>query len=886
MEAQLEQFLGGQLQRGMYGQDPVTQYQLSETQADIERARDQQIEDLQRFGIIGGEGVSMGAGADVLGDFYDRSGRRMDAVRAAGTQRMLDTILPQASQFGTAQAERAHRAREFESGLNLDRLKLQQEVADASLARRKMLTEATGIEQFEEGVRQFERELDVGSKEAALDRALTTSESEAQREFAASESAYQREHEKAEAALGRQLTADESERLRTFTRDQSELDRALRREEAIGEIMTPEGFRRQSLAGRQMAQDESQFARELEQRQRQADRDRDLRQQEMMGYQLGPGGRREETLGARELGQRSAEAELDRALSREEISQRGELAGAQRALEREGLTGEVVGPGGRRMTTLESQRLADARDQFDRGLISQEQLAAQERALEREALTGEVVGPGGRRMATIDQQRLTEARDQFDRGLISQEELARQERQLEREALTGEVMTGGRRMSTVESQRVGLEKQRLADARDQFDRGLISQEQLTRAEQDLRRSEITGQVRGPGGVMQDTLRAKEIEADRQLREAGITGMYGEDETLAARQLEQDRLMQEAGLTGRYGDVDTLAARELEQRGTQFEKGLSRDYEALSLEKARHSAQADQFTQQLLQQARQFGVQLDYEKARDIAERELENRRLTTQEDQFTRSMDRDYAGLDIESARLKTDAELAREADATRRFLSGEEQKLSREQFKTDEAFRREELELGEAFRREALTSEQDLRRDLEEQRKREAMAGLSGVYYEGQEAFDTEAKKARRAAEQAEQERLGLAKGQLTGTYEGDFTAAERDAMDRRRIQQAELTGYLGEGRLPEDMTASERHASRSRELQEAELLGMLGEDPTLAREQLTEQQYQADRDYQQRILAARMAQLGDKAMPIALQEYFDRELDLTPWNSNRQRR
>jgi len=86
--------------------------------------------------------------------------------------------------------------------------------------------------------------------------------------------------------------------------------------------------------------------------------------------------------------------------------------------------------------------------------------------------------------------------------------------------------------------------------------------------------------------------------------------------------------------------------------------------------------------------------------------------------------------------------------------------------------------------------------------------------------------------------------------------------------------------------MTASERHASRSRELQEAELLGMLGEDPTLAREQLTAQQYQADRDYQQRILAARMAQLGDKAMPIALQEYFDRELDLTPWNSNRQRR
>ena len=97
---QITGFLGSQLaQATRPGQhDQITQSQLVDFDEQTRRAREQQIEDLNRFGIIGGGGVSSGRVADILGRFDAETLRGRQAIKGAGLDRMLGTILPQAVQ--------------------------------------------------------------------------------------------------------------------------------------------------------------------------------------------------------------------------------------------------------------------------------------------------------------------------------------------------------------------------------------------------------------------------------------------------------------------------------------------------------------------------------------------------------------------------------------------------------------------------------------------------------------------------------------------------------------------------------------------------------------------------------------------------------------------
>ena len=97
---QITGFLGSQLAQATRPgqQDQITQSQLTDFDEQTRRAREQQIEDLNRFGIIGGGGVSSGRVADILGRFDADTLRGRQAVKAAGLNRMLGTILPQAVQ--------------------------------------------------------------------------------------------------------------------------------------------------------------------------------------------------------------------------------------------------------------------------------------------------------------------------------------------------------------------------------------------------------------------------------------------------------------------------------------------------------------------------------------------------------------------------------------------------------------------------------------------------------------------------------------------------------------------------------------------------------------------------------------------------------------------
>lgn len=153
LEGTLESFLMGQMNQGFTGDDAITQANLADFNAEAEKARAQQIEDLQRFGVLG-DGVSSGSVADILGEFDAGVTRGRGALRAEGQRNLLNSILPNAQSLAQFQGAQQSRNREFEAGYNLDRLRAQQEVADRSLARRMPLTDPTGMQVFQESVRQ------------------------------------------------------------------------------------------------------------------------------------------------------------------------------------------------------------------------------------------------------------------------------------------------------------------------------------------------------------------------------------------------------------------------------------------------------------------------------------------------------------------------------------------------------------------------------------------------------------------------------------------------------------------------------------------------------------------------------------------------------------
>jgi hypothetical protein len=105
LEGDVQNFYQQQVQGGMSGNDPITQSALSDFDANASKARRQQIEDLQRFGVIG-NGVSAGGAADVLGEFDSGIQRGRSATRSGSIQNILNSVMPQAAGFASDQANR------------------------------------------------------------------------------------------------------------------------------------------------------------------------------------------------------------------------------------------------------------------------------------------------------------------------------------------------------------------------------------------------------------------------------------------------------------------------------------------------------------------------------------------------------------------------------------------------------------------------------------------------------------------------------------------------------------------------------------------------------------------------------------------------------------
>jgi hypothetical protein len=161
LEGALETFLQEQMARGFSGDDAITQANLADFDANSAKARAQQIEDLQRFGVLGGEGTSAGGVADVLGEFDSGIQRGRGQLQAEGQRNLLNSILPQTQSLAQFQGDLANNQRQYEGNYNLQRTGMEQDVANQAYNRRLPLTSPTGTQQFQEGIRQ-----------AGLDRAL------------------------------------------------------------------------------------------------------------------------------------------------------------------------------------------------------------------------------------------------------------------------------------------------------------------------------------------------------------------------------------------------------------------------------------------------------------------------------------------------------------------------------------------------------------------------------------------------------------------------------------------------------------------------------------------------------------------------------------------
>ena len=268
-------------------------------------------------------------------------------------------------------------------------------------------------------------------------------------------------------------------------------------------------------------------------------------------------------------------------LAREEMDLRRELMEQQRAMGLAELTGQV-GEGLRGYgapvgaQTLAAQELAQRQAESEA-----------ERGLRREELTGEITGVGGLKRSLAAQE-MEQRGSQFEQELAQQEALAEAQRDLAREEMRGYTYDPrtGQMVRTVEGQRLGQEA-------SQFE-----------ADRLLREAGITGTYDGA-----ETMAARQAREQQELAEAGLTGRYRDQDTMAAQQLEQDRLFREAALTGRYGDEDTLDARQLAQREALAREGLALDraelygegaegQRTLEAEQAERESQLDYLAQEI------------------------------------------------------------------------------------------------------------------------------------------------------------------------------------------------------------------------------------------------------------------------------------------------
>ncbi len=546
-EQQIQQLLSGQLAGAASGQDPITQAALADFDFNAGQARDQQIEDLQRFGVLGGDGVSSGRVADVLGQFDSGIERGRAGVRAQGIQDAFGRVLPAALGLSGDQANRSLNSAQFGANFGLQRAGLQQDVADRSLARGLTATTPTGRELFQEDIRraltgeglqgqaleqqntQFGRSLneqrlgrlDQGSQfrqalgEQGRQFDVSTTGRDADRDFAIQQALGVVEgrfgpQETLESRLARQQLGLESQRL---GQQESQFARSLGLEESrMGQQESQFGrsleeqllgrLQQGSQFGQQLGQQESQFGRSL------------------LEQQLG----REatEALARAQLGQQESQFSRGLGLDEARLAQQAGQFGQQFGLQQQQLSqqgeqfAQSLGLDTARMSQQDRQfidQLTQQGSQFGQSLeeqqVSREQQAGQfgQQLVQQGEQFETSSGLEQQRLSQQDQQflaQLLQQGSQFDRGFgLDEQRLSQQDEQFLAQLLQqGSQFDRGfgldeRRLSQQDEQFLaqllqqgsqfdrgfGLDQQRLAQQGKQFDRSADIQE---RAQQDQR----------------------------------------------------------------------------------------------------------------------------------------------------------------------------------------------------------------------------------------------------------------------------------------------------------------------------------------------------------------------------------------------------------------
>ena len=258
LEGALESFLMQQMGAGFTGDDPMTRANIADFDASAGDARRQQIEDLQRYGVLG-DGVSAGFTADVLGGFDADVLRGRGALQAEGQRNLLNSILPQAQSLSQFQGNQQTRNREFEAGYNMDRLRMEQDIANQALARRMPLTGPTGDQVFQESVRQANLGNERADRGMDMQLASLLGVTEDGRQTLGAQQLGQQDRQ-----FNRQMNQQDEQFLKSLGLDQQQID--LARGQALGYMRDPvTGVLQDTLGARQLNQQGSQFDRSLAQ---------------------------------------------------------------------------------------------------------------------------------------------------------------------------------------------------------------------------------------------------------------------------------------------------------------------------------------------------------------------------------------------------------------------------------------------------------------------------------------------------------------------------------------------------------------------------------------------------------------------------------------------
>jgi len=131
--SELEQQLLSRL--GTTGEDAIAARQRADYEADAGKRRQQLVADLQRFGVLGGQGVSAGAVSDVLGEYEGQVGRGLLDIEAQAQQRR-DEDLARALGFS-----------QYQSGLGLQNQSMDQaaQLANAQLQQQNRAQNLQGL---------------------------------------------------------------------------------------------------------------------------------------------------------------------------------------------------------------------------------------------------------------------------------------------------------------------------------------------------------------------------------------------------------------------------------------------------------------------------------------------------------------------------------------------------------------------------------------------------------------------------------------------------------------------------------------------------------------------------------------------------------------------